>query len=56
MLPFWDLEPYLTSESSDWGEVSQLRCPGRIGNVRPEWKIPAGKLGKRDGLNWNKTS
>lgn len=56
MLPFGDLESYLTRESSDWGKVSQLRCPGRIGNVRPEWKIPAGKLGKRDGLNWNKTS
>lgn len=56
MLPFGDLEPYLTREPSDWGEVSQLRCPGRIGSVRPEWKIPAGRLCKSDELCWNTIS
>lgn len=54
--PFEDLEPYLTREPSDWGEVSQLRCPGRIGDIRPEWKLPAVKLGRNDELNWNTIS
>jgi crotonobetainyl-CoA:carnitine CoA-transferase CaiB-like acyl-CoA transferase len=50
---FKDLRPFTANESSDWGNVSQLKCPGHIGNVHPNWKIPAGKIGKNRELSWS---
>jgi crotonobetainyl-CoA:carnitine CoA-transferase CaiB-like acyl-CoA transferase len=50
--PFADLSAYLTRERSDWGPVTQLKCPGTIGSILPRWKIPAGTLGKLRNLHW----
>lgn len=49
---FQNLEPYNTRETSDWGDVVQLRCPGSIGDIVPMWRSPACKLGKARKLQW----
>ena len=52
MIPFPSLEPYMHKESSEWGCVSQLRCPGSIGDIEPKWMIPAGRIGKDRKVSW----